>query len=170
MENQLDGMIRSKSAEMSLENVFQCVAPISETQLETVKTTVKKYGFVMKELVLYDVVPDADVQKAMNDVIIEAYKIDIVNRAEGDKEKLKLKGEALALMREAIANGQEESINIITEKLGISAEDAMNYLSKIMQIDALKELSGPENTKIVFYPLNNKNMTDLMSREILKQE
>lgn len=83
---------------------------------------------------------------------------------------MRLQGEGLAEMRNAIANGQEENIRKIAEKLGIPFTDAMNYLVEIMRIDAMKELGNSNNSKVIFYPIEDSKKLDFITKEILRNE
>lgn len=96
----------------------------------------------------------------------EATKIQAVKEAEAEKERKRLQGEGVALEREAIAKGLEESFAIVRKATGQTSSEVMAILTLTQYLDMLKSVGSAQNGKVVFLDSSIQKPNDLMQQLI----
>lgn len=94
----------------------------------------------------------------------EAIKIQAIKEAEAEKERKRLQGEGIALEREAIAKGLQQSVQIMKEVTGKGSTEILAILSLTQYLDTMKSIGIADNTKVIFVDSNVNKTTDLMQQ------
>jgi regulator of protease activity HflC (stomatin/prohibitin superfamily) len=110
-----------------------------------------------------DIVPDAKVKAAMNDINAaqreqvaanargEAEKILVVKKAEAEAESKALQGQGIANQRKAIIEGLRGSIEEFQKTLGdTSAKEVMQLVLVTQYFDTLKSIGESNKTNTLF--------------------
>ncbi|VAH98585.1 unnamed protein product [Triticum turgidum subsp. durum] len=115
------------------------------------------YGYSIEHILMVDIIPDAAVRRAMNDINAaqrlqlasvykgEAEKIHLVKKAEGEAEAKYLSGVGIAKQRQAITDGLRENI--------------LNFSHSYF--DTIKELGDNSKTTTVFIPHGPGHVKDI---------
>ncbi len=75
-----------------------------------------------------------------------------INNAEGEKQSEILKAEGQAQARIRTAQGEAEAIQKITQAIGTTKSDPVNYLLAVRYIDTLGEMVSGKDNKIIYMP------------------
>jgi len=75
-----------------------------------------------------------------------------INNAEGEKQSQILKAEGEAQARIRTAQGEAEAIQKITQAIGATKGDPVNYLLAVRYIDTLGEMVTGKDNKIIYMP------------------
>ena len=75
-----------------------------------------------------------------------------INNAEGEKQSEILKAEGQAQARIRTAQGEAEAIEKITQAIGVSKGDPVNYLLGVRYIDTLGEMVSGKDNKVIYMP------------------
>jgi regulator of protease activity HflC (stomatin/prohibitin superfamily) len=75
-----------------------------------------------------------------------------INNAEGEKQSEILKAEGQAQARIRTAQGEAEEIKKITQQIGDTKRDPVNYLLAVRYIDTLGEMVSGKDNKIIYMP------------------
>lgn len=75
-----------------------------------------------------------------------------INNAEGEKQSQILKAEGEAQARIRTAQGEAEAIQKITQAIGATKSDPVNYLLAVRYIDTLGEMVTGKDNKIIYMP------------------
>jgi len=163
---------------MDLDEVFRSTATI----VAAVKTELEKdlgsYGYTIVNVLVTDIIPDAKVKSAMNDINAaqreqvaaqaraEANKILLVKNAEGEAEAKEWQGKGIANERKAIAEGLKNSIEQVKDALGdnVSSEDVLSILMLTQYFDTLKAIGQTQGTNTLFLNHSPGSMTDLFQQ------
>ncbi|MGD0903457.1 MAG: SPFH domain-containing protein, partial [Terracidiphilus sp.] len=110
-----------------------------------------------------DIVPDAKVKSAMNDINAaqreqvaanargEAEKILVVKKAEAEAESKALQGQGIANQRKAIIEGLQVSIEQFQKVVdGASSRDVMQLVLVTQYFDTLKSIGESDRTNTLF--------------------
>lgn len=74
IENDIDRIIRLNGSKKTLNEIIECDNILEEEQLEIIREDAIKNGIKIDKVVVHDLVPDKELQKAMNDVMISEKK------------------------------------------------------------------------------------------------
>ncbi|GJN29731.1 hypothetical protein PR202_gb18049 [Eleusine coracana subsp. coracana] len=132
------------------------------------------YGYSIEHILMVDIIPDAAVRKAMNDINAaqrlqlasvykgEAEKILLVKKAEAEAEAKYLSGVGIAKQRQAITDGLRENIlNFSHSVSGTSAKEVMDLIMVTQYFDTIKELGDGSKNTTVFIPHGPGHVKDI---------
>ncbi len=166
--------VRGRVPSMDLIQVFEDKESIAAAVDEELSQRMEQYGFTIVSVLVNDIVPDAAVRNAMNQVQAstrereaaeqraEAQRITIVKQAEAEAESKRLQGEGLANQRKAIAAGLRESVELVRVS-GDAIDDraVMDLLLLVQWMDTQKEIAGNNRATVIFLPNNPGAMSDI---------
>jgi regulator of protease activity HflC (stomatin/prohibitin superfamily) len=122
-------------------------------------------GYEIVNVLVTDIVPDAKVKSAMNDINAaqreqvaanargEAEKILVVKKAEAESESKALQGQGIANQRKAIIEGLQVSVEQFQKAVdGASAMEVMQLVLVTQYFDTLKSIGENDKTNTLFLP------------------
>ena len=162
---------------MNLDEVFSSQAQIALDVQKNLDTSMKDFGYTVVKALITDVVPDAKVKSAMNDINAaqrereatvsrgETEKILAVKKAEAEAESKRLQGEGIANQRRAIIAGLQESVEAFQKAIqGVHAEDVLALVLITQYLDTLKEIGASARSNTILIPHSPGTMRDLMTQ------
>ena len=162
---------------LTLDETFEQQGSISVTVKTDLDTTMSGYGYNILNALVTDIVPDAKVKSAMNEINSaqrlqvaaqargEAEKILKVKQAEGEAESKALQGKGIAAERQAIIDGLRGSIEHFREAVpGATAEDVMALVLLTQYFDTLKEIGVKSGNNTIFLPNNPGAANDFLTQ------
>jgi len=151
--------LRSIIGEMDLDDALSS-RDLIKTKLKTmISDDIADWGITLKTVEIQDINPSGTMQHAMEEqAAAERARRATVTRAEGDKEAqiLEAEGRLEASRRDAeaqvvLANASKTAITMVTEAIGEN-EIPVVYLLGEKYVNALQDLSGSDNSKMVVLP------------------
>ena len=118
---------------MTLDEVFASQSGIAAAVRQELGADMAGFGYEIVNVLVTDIVPDAKVKSAMNDINAaqreqvaanargEAEKILLVKKAEAEAESMALQGRGIANQRKAIIEGLQNSIEQFQKVVGVSS-------------------------------------------------
>lgn len=150
---------------LTLDETFEQQGSISVTVKTDLDSTMSSYGYNILNALVTDIVPDAKVKSAMNEINAaqreqvaaqargEAEKILKVKQAEAEAESKALQGKGIASERQAIIDGLRSSMENFREAVpGATAEDVMSLVLLTQYFDTLKEIGTKNGNNTIFLP------------------
>ncbi|MEI7997361.1 MAG: SPFH domain-containing protein, partial [Methylococcaceae bacterium] len=143
--------IRSISSNMTLEDMFQDRDQIVGQVTEQLAEKLAGYGYILEAVLIDQPTVTGAVQESFNRVVAakrlaeaaeqegKAEKIKLVAVAQAEAEAQRERARGLADARKTLAEGIAESVDKF-EKLGVTSIEAINMLTEINRIDALREV------------------------------
>jgi regulator of protease activity HflC (stomatin/prohibitin superfamily) len=146
---------------MTLDDTFASQASIAAAVRHELDADMTGFGYEIVNVLVTDVVPDAKVKSAMNDINAaqreqvaaaargEAEKILVVKKAEAEAESKALQGQGIANQRRAIIEGLQQSIEQFQKVVeGASSSEVMQLVMVTQYFDTLKSIgeTGRSNT------------------------
>jgi regulator of protease activity HflC (stomatin/prohibitin superfamily) len=129
------------------------------------------------ESMVYNVVPDAKVKAAMNDINAaqrereatvsraETNKLLLVKQAEAEAESKRLQGEGIANQRKAIISGLKDSVEDFAKAVqGSTPQDVMQLVLMTQYFDTLKDIAANDRSNTVLIPHTPNMLTDLFGQ------
>jgi regulator of protease activity HflC (stomatin/prohibitin superfamily) len=148
---------------MTLDEVFANQSSIASAVKHELDVDMAAFGFEIVNVLVTDIVPDAKVKAAMNDINAaqreqvaasargEADKIIVVKKAEAEAESKALQGQGIANQRKAIIDGLRGSIEEFQRTLGdTSAKEVMQLVLVTQYFDTLKSIGEQDKTNTLF--------------------
>ncbi|MBX7200530.1 MAG: SPFH domain-containing protein [Rhodospirillaceae bacterium] len=148
---------------MTLDEVFATQSGIAAAVKKELDSDMAEFGYEIVNVLVTDIVPDAKVKSAMNDINAaqreqvaaqargEAEKILVVKKAEAEAESKALQGQGTANQRRAIIDGLQSSIEQFQKAVaGASATDVMQLVLVTQYFDTLKAIGENDNTNTLF--------------------
>src|SRR5580658_691305 len=148
---------------MSLDDVFASQASIALAVKQELDADMAAFGYEIVNVLVTDIVPDAKVKSAMNDINAaqreqvaanargEAEKILVVKKAEAEAESKALQGQGIANQRKAIIEGLQVSIEQFQKVVeGASAREVMQLVMVTQYFDTLKSIGESDKTNTLF--------------------
>ena len=148
---------------MSLDEVFASQSSIAAAVKKELDVDMAAFGYEIVNVLVTDIVPDAKVKAAMNDINAaqreqvaanargEAEKILVVKKAEAEAESKALQGQGIANQRRAIIEGLSSSIEGFQKALGeATARDVMQLVLITQYFDTLKAVGENGKTNTLF--------------------
>ena len=175
IESFIQSVVRAHVPRMDLDDLFLAQDEISEEVEKVLNQEMIKYGYTIKQTLLTDIVPDRRVQDAMNQIeASKRLKLAAVNEADAEyyrtvreaeaaKKRKELQGEGIALQRQAIYNGLEESMETMAKKLDLSPREIIELVLKVQELDTKEMIGRSDNTKILFM----ENSASGLAKEII---
>jgi regulator of protease activity HflC (stomatin/prohibitin superfamily) len=165
---------------MTLDEVFASQSSIAAAVKKELDVDMDAFGYEIVNVLVTDIVPDAKVKAAMNDINAaqreqvaanargEAEKILVVKKAEAEAESKALQGQGIANQRKAIIEGLSTSIEGFQKTLGGgTAREAMQLVLVTQYFDTLKSIGESDKTNTLFVS-HNPGAVQSISEEILQ--
>jgi regulator of protease activity HflC (stomatin/prohibitin superfamily) len=162
---------------LSLDETFEQQSGISIAVKTELDSTMSGFGFNILNALVTDIIPDAKVKDAMNDINAaqraqvaaqargEADKILKVKQAEAEAESKALQGKGIAAERQAIIDGLRASIEHFRESVpGSTAEDVMALVLLTQYFDTLRDIGTKSGSSTIFLPNNPGAANDFMTQ------
>jgi regulator of protease activity HflC (stomatin/prohibitin superfamily) len=150
---------------MTLDEVFANQSGIAAAVKRELDVDMAGFGYELVNVLVTDIVPDAKVKSAMNDINAaqreqvaasargEAEKILVVKRAEAQAESNALQGQGIANQRKAIIEGLQGSIERFQTVVGgTSAAEVMRLVLITQYFDTIKSIGESDKTNTLFLP------------------
>jgi regulator of protease activity HflC (stomatin/prohibitin superfamily) len=148
---------------MTLDEVFASQSSIAAAVKQELDADMAAFGFEIVNVLVTDIVPDAKVKSAMNDINAaqreqvaanargEAEKILVVKKAEAEAESKALQGQGIANQRRAIIEGLQGSIEQFQRVvIGASATEVMQLVLVTQYFDTIKSIGELDKTNTLF--------------------
>jgi len=148
---------------MTLDEVFASQSSIAAAVKQELDADMAAFGYEIVNVLVTDIVPDAKVKSAMNDINAaqreqvaasargEADKILVVKKAEAEAESKALQGQGIANQRKAIIEGLQVSIEQFQKVVeGASAKEVMQLVMVTQYFDTLKSIGESDKTNTLF--------------------
>ena len=171
---------------MTLDEVFASQSGIAAAVKQELDADMAGFGYEIVNVLVTDIVPDAKVKSAMNDINAaqreqvaanargEAEKILVVKKAEAEAESKALQGQGIANQRKAIIEGLQGSIEQFQKAVGDATTSEVMQLVLITQyFDTLKSIGETDKTNTLFLshsPGSVKDIADQVMQSMLIAE
>jgi regulator of protease activity HflC (stomatin/prohibitin superfamily) len=165
---------------MTLDEVFASQSSIASAVKQELDADMATFGYEIVNVLVTDIVPDAKVKSAMNDINAaqreqvaanargEAEKILVVKKAEAEAESKALQGQGIANQRKAIIEGLQVSIEQFQKVVdGASSRDVMQLVMVTQYFDTLKSIGESDKTNTLFLSHSPGSVKDV-SEQILE--
>jgi len=167
-------VVRAIVPRMNLDDLFEQKNDVAKSVLEELEKVMADYGYSIEHILMIDIIPDAAVRKAMNEINAaqrlqlasvykgEAEKVLLVKKAEAEAEAKYLSGVGIAKQRQAITDGLRENIlNFSHSVSGTSAKEVMDLIMITQYFDTIKELGDGSKNTTVFIPHGPGHVKDI---------
>jgi regulator of protease activity HflC (stomatin/prohibitin superfamily) len=171
---------------MTLDEVFANQSSIAAAVKQELDADMAAFGFEIVNVLVTDIVPDAKVKSAMNDINAaqreqvaanargEAEKILVVKKAEAEAESKALQGQGIANQRRAIIEGLQSSIEQFQRAVqGVPTADVMQLVMVTQYFDTLKSIGELDKTNTLFLshsPAAMRGISDQIMQSVLTAE
>jgi regulator of protease activity HflC (stomatin/prohibitin superfamily) len=148
---------------MTLDEVFASQSSIALAVKQELDADMAAFGYEIVNVLVTDIVPDAKVKSAMNDINAaqreqvaanargEAEKILVVKKAEAEAESKALQGQGIANQRKAIIEGLQNSVEQFQKAVeGATAKEVMQLVLVTQYFDTLKSIGESDKTNTLF--------------------
>jgi regulator of protease activity HflC (stomatin/prohibitin superfamily) len=168
---------------MTLDEVFASQSGIAAAVKQELDADMAGFGYEIVNVLVTDIVPDAKVKSAMNDINAaqreqvaanargEAEKILVVKRAEAEAESKALQGQGIANQRRAIIEGLQGSVEQFRRVVGDATTSEVMQLVLVTQyFDTLKSIGEGDKTNTLFLshaPGSVKDISDQILQSML---
>jgi regulator of protease activity HflC (stomatin/prohibitin superfamily) len=171
---------------MTLDEVFASQSGIAAAVKRELDADMAGFGYEIVNVLVTDIVPDAKVKSAMNDINAaqreqvaanargEAEKILVVKKAEAEAESKALQGQGIANQRKAIIEGLQGSIEQFQKVVSnASTSEVMQLVLVTQYFDTLKTIGESDKTNTLFLthsPGAVKELSDQILQSMLIAE
>jgi regulator of protease activity HflC (stomatin/prohibitin superfamily) len=171
---------------MTLDEVFASQSGIAAAVKKELDADMATFGYEIVNVLVTDIVPDAKVKSAMNDINAaqreqvaanargEAEKILVVKKAEAEAESKALQGQGIANQRKAIIEGLQGSIEQFQKVVGgASTSEVMQLVLVTQYFDTIKSIGEMDKTNTLFLshsPGAVKDISDQVLQSMLIAE
>jgi regulator of protease activity HflC (stomatin/prohibitin superfamily) len=168
---------------MTLDEVFASQSSIAAAVKQELDADMATFGYEIVNVLVTDIVPDAKVKSAMNDINAaqreqvaanargEAEKILVVKKAEAEAESKALQGQGIANQRKAIIEGLQVSVEQFQKAVeGASSREVMQLVLVTQYFDTLKSIGESDKTNTLFLshaPGSVKAVSDQILESVL---
>jgi regulator of protease activity HflC (stomatin/prohibitin superfamily) len=162
---------------LTLDEAFEQQQQISAAVKKDLDDVMDNFGYNILRALVTDIVPDAKVKSAMNDINSaqreqiaaqargEADKILKVKQAEAEAESKALQGEGTARQRQAIIKGLQESVEQFKSAVpGSTAQDVMAMVLMTQYFDTVREVGVTGKSSTILLPSSPGTVNDLMTQ------
>lgn len=162
IESYVYNVILGHVPKLALDEAYLEKDQIAKAVKDELDSTMENFGFAIVRALVTDIVPDARVKTAMNEINAarreqeaalakgEADKTIAVKKAEAEAESKRLQGEGIAAQRKAIIAGLKESVEDFQKVVeGATARDVMTLVLLTQYLDTLKEIGAASNSNTV---------------------
>ena len=171
---------------MTLDEVFASQSGIAAAVKQELDADMTAFGYEIVNVLVTDILPDAKVKSAMNDINAaqreqvaanargEAEKILVVKKAEAEAESKALQGQGIANQRKAIIEGLQNSVEQFQKVVGnVTTAEVMQLVLVTQYFDTLKSIGESDKTNTLFLshaPGAVKEMSDQIMQSMLVAE
>jgi regulator of protease activity HflC (stomatin/prohibitin superfamily) len=170
---------------MTLDEVFASQSSIASAVKQELDADMAGFGYEIVNVLVTDIVPDAKVKSAMNDINAaqreqvaanargEAEKILAVKRAEAEAQSKALQGQGIANQRKAIIEGLQGSIEQFQRTVGATTSEVMQLVMLTQYFDTIKSIGEMDKTNTLFLshsPTAVRDLSDQMLQSMLVAE
>lgn len=164
--------IRTVLGSMDLDELLSQREVINARLLQVVDDATNPWGTKVTRIEIKDIAPPADLIASMGrQMKAEREKRAKILDAEGDRqaEILRAEGEKIATIlqaeaekeaafrnaeaRERAAEAEAKATGVVSEAIAKGSVQAVNYFVAQKYVDALKDMAGADNSKVIFMPL-----------------
>jgi regulator of protease activity HflC (stomatin/prohibitin superfamily) len=143
---------------MTLDEVFASQSGIAAAVKLELDADMAGFGYEIVNVLVTDIVPDAKVKAAMNDINAaqreqvaatargEAEKILVVKRAEAEAASKALQGQGIANQRKAIIEGLQGSIEQFQKGVGATTSEVMQLVLETQYFYTIKSIGEMDKT------------------------
>jgi regulator of protease activity HflC (stomatin/prohibitin superfamily) len=162
---------------LTLDEAFEQMQQISLAVKRDLDEVMDTFGYNILRALVTDIVPDAKVKAAMNDINAaqreqiaaqargEADKILKVKQAEAEAESKALQGDGVARQRQAIIKGLQSSVESFKGAVeGSTAQDVMAMVLMTQYFDTLREVGVSGKSATIMLPSSPGTVNDLMTQ------
>ena len=162
---------------LTLDEAFEQMQQISIAVKKDLDEVMDTFGYNILRALVTDIVPDAKVKAAMNDINAaqreqiaaqargEADKILKVKQAEAEAESKALQGDGVARQRQAIIKGLQSSVEQFKSAVeGSTARDVMAMVLLTQYFDTMREVGVMGKSATIFLPSSPGTVNDLMTQ------
>ena len=180
IQSYVEQVILGHVPSMTLDDVFASQSGIAAAVKQELDSDMSAFGYEIVNVLVTDIVPDAKVKSAMNDINAaqreqvaanargEAEKILVVKKAEAEAESKALQGQGIANQRRAIIEGLQTSIEQFQKVVvGASSSEVMQMVMVTQYFDTLKSIGESDKTNTLFLSHSPSSVTDI-SEQILQ--
>src|SRR5271170_6756630 len=163
IESYVEQVILGHVPGMTLDEVFASQSSIAAAVKHELDTDMTGFGYEIVNVLVTDIVPDAKVKSAMNDINAaqreqvaatargDAEKILVVKKAEAEAESKALQGQGIANERKAIVEGLQVSIEQFQKVVGgTSTSEVMQLVLVTQYFDTIKSIGEMDKTNTLF--------------------
>jgi len=171
---------------MTLDEVFASQSGIATAVKQELDADMAAFGFEIVNVLVTDIVPDAKVKSAMNDINAaqreqvaanargEAEKILVVKKAEAEAESKALQGQGIANQRKAIIEGLQGSIDQFKRAVtDATTSEVMQLVMVTQYFDTIKSIGESDKTNTLFLshaPGTVRDISDQILQSMLTAE
>lgn len=171
----VSNLVRSEVGKKTFLELYNVRDEIQDVIEEVLSSKMKEFGFRIVAVLVDEPIPTSDVQDSYNSVTAserekeaaknraEASRIVTVAEAQAQKESKKLQGEGIADQRLAISRGFKESIESLSESLGVSNEIALAMILQLNKFDTLRDVANAKGSLIISDAGTNSELKELTS-------
>jgi len=159
----LEEYFRFHGMSYTLDEIFAAKNDMTHELQHMLNSKMNPFGYIICNILVLDIDPDAKVKQAMNDIIAsekekraqqsraEADKITKILNAEAEAKTRELAGEGIANARKAIINGLQSSVESFQQALpGSQPSDVLVTVLMTQYMDTIKEAASTgQNTFIL---------------------
>jgi regulator of protease activity HflC (stomatin/prohibitin superfamily) len=183
IESYVYNVILGHVPKLALDEAYLEKDQIAKAVKDELDATMENFGFAIVRALVTDIVPDARVKAAMNEINAarreqeaalakgEADKTIAVKKAEAEAESKRLQGEGIAAQRKAIIAGLKESVEDFQKVVeGTTARDVMTLVLLTQYLDTLKEIGASANSNTIMLshaPGEMRNLREQISQAIM---
>src|ERR1700739_4245489 len=177
IESYVYNVILGHVPKLALDEAYLEKDQIAKAVKDELDATMENFGFSIVRALVTDIVPDARVKTAMNEINAarreqeaalakgEADKTIAVKKAEAEAASKRLQGEGVAAQRKAIIDGLSESFEGFQKAVvGSSSHDVMSLVLLTQYLDTLKEIGVSAKTNPLLLPHSPGALKDLFSQ------
>jgi regulator of protease activity HflC (stomatin/prohibitin superfamily) len=163
IQSYVEQVILGHVPSMTLDDVFASQSGIAAAVKRELDADMAEFGYEIVNVLVTDIVPDAKVKSAMNDINAaqreqiaasargEAEKILVVKKAEAEAESKALQGQGIANQRKAIIEGLRGSIEEFQKAVGgASPSEVMQLVLVTQYFDTIKSIGESDKTNTLF--------------------
>src|SRR6201998_145501 len=177
IESYVYNVILGHVPKLALDEAYLEKDQIAKAVKDELDATMENFGFSIVRALVTDIVPDARVKTAMNEINAarreqeaalakgEADKTIAVKKAEAEAASKRLQGEGVAAQRKAIIDGLSALFEGFQKAVvGSSSHDVMSLVLLTQYLDTLKEIGGSAKTNTLLLPHSPGALKDLFSQ------
>jgi len=171
----VEDVVRSEIPKRKLDEAYESKEAVAHAVQDALSHEMQQYGYRIVNTLVTDLIPDANVMRAMNDIETqrrerlaatekaEAKKVLVVKAAEAEMEAKHLSGQGVAKQRQAIVEGLKNSVLEFNDGVaGTTPADVMQLMMVTQYLDMLKDVGHKGST--VFIPHGPGAVADVQSQ------